>query len=167
MFLLFIDNKDIIEKGMPVIPMLCIAELFDILQSILCAVMKALGKNVIASVLTFIQFYLIMTSMSYLLGNVLNWGVYGMWTGIAIGQGSAFLLYLILFLCLDLKKAKIEIRRRLANDSKKARADSLKDEENVKDFAGIKNDGNDMDKKEDLIKEDESSNGSENTVERK
>jgi multidrug resistance protein, MATE family len=120
LFLMFINKENIIKKGMTVVPMLLLSEFFDLGQTIMCAVFRGLGKQASASILTFIQFYVIMTSLSFILGNTLKWGVYGMWVGITIGQVSAFGLYMILFLCMDLEKVQQEVKLRLDTDQKNA-----------------------------------------------
>jgi MATE family multidrug resistance protein len=122
LFKIFIDKENIINKGLTVIPMLLIAEFFDMGQTIMCAVFRGLGRQASASILTFIQFYVIMTSLSYLLGKTLQWGVYGMWVGISIGQASAFAFYMIMFLCIDLEKVQKEVKLRMEVDQHNARS---------------------------------------------
>lgn len=119
-FILFINKENIIKKGMTVVPMLLISEIFDLGQTIMCAAFRGLGRQSSATILTFIQFYVIMTSLSFILGNTLKWGVFGMWVGISIGQASAFVLYMILFLCMDFNKIQKEVKLRLETDQKNA-----------------------------------------------
>jgi MATE family multidrug resistance protein len=122
MFKLFIDKDYIIEKGLKCIPILCLCELFDFGQTVLSSVFRGLGKNLVASGLTFVQFYLIMTSLSFLLGNILQLGVYGMWLGILCGQVSGFVLYISIFLCMDLHLVKSQVKQRIVRDHKTAKS---------------------------------------------
>jgi MATE family multidrug resistance protein len=130
MFSIFINLQNLIDKGLAVIPILLVTEFFDIGQTIMCAVMRGLGKQYSASILTFIQFYVIMTGLSYFFGVYLKFGVYGMWMGIASGQITAFILYLILFNCLDLNKIQLEIKQRIETDQSKI-SSFTEDEEQI------------------------------------
>ena len=108
LIIMFIDIDTLIEKGTPIIPILCIYQLGDVMQGVLSAAMKGLRKQCTAVVLTLIQFYIIQTSMSYLFGKFLDWGVYGMWVGITIGTYCAVILYVITLISFDIKKIQIE-----------------------------------------------------------
>lgn len=122
MLSLFIDKSSLINKGAEVIPVLCLCEMFDVAQIVMSAFFKGLGKQVSASILTFIQFYVIMTSLSYYLGNYLGYGVWGMWVGICIGYATAFLFYIIMFFSFDFKKIQQETKQRLDRDAFNAKS---------------------------------------------
>lgn len=122
MFELFLDKENLKEKGLPVIPILLSCEFFDVAQTIMGAVFRGLGKQLSASILTFIQFYVVMTTISYVLGKIVGWGVYEMWVGINIGEAAAFIFYLIIFFFFDLNKIQIEVKKRLETDQLNARS---------------------------------------------
>lgn len=119
-FRIFLDIDRLIEKGTPVVPVLCMYQIFDVMQTVLGSSMRGLRKQVTASILTIIQFYVIQTSMSYLFGKILGYGVKGMWIGMSIGGFSAVVLYLITFLCLDLNKIKRDTLEILERDNQQA-----------------------------------------------
>jgi MATE family multidrug resistance protein len=116
-FRIFLDIDRLIQKGTPIVPILCMYQIFDVIQGVLSSVMRGLRKQFIATLLTLIQFYVIQTSMSYLLGKVLGLGVYGMWLGMSTGTFSAIVLYSITFLCTDLNKVRVETLEKLEKDN--------------------------------------------------
>jgi multidrug resistance protein, MATE family len=118
LFRMFFDIDRLIEKGTPIISVLCFYEIFDVMQTVFCSAMKGLRKQITASVLTIIQFYVIQTSMSYLFGKILGYGVKGMWIGMSIGGLSAITLYFITFLYIDLNKIKKETLEKLEEDNR-------------------------------------------------
>jgi hypothetical protein len=119
---IFLDKPDVLERGIPVIPILCLCEMFDMGQSIMASIFRGLGKQLSASILTFVQFYVIMTTASWLIGNYFGYGVKGMWIGICMGYCAAFIFYLILFSCFDLNKIQIETKKRLERDQENVRS---------------------------------------------
>jgi len=140
-FRLFIDIERLINKGTPIIPIFCIYEIFDLIQSVLCSALRGLRKQFVASFLTLIQFYLIQTSMAYIIGKILGWGVYGMWVGMAIGNLSAIVLYSITFVCVDIHKIHIETIDKLEKDHNEALIANVgsKDVENDEDDERVEN----------------------------
>jgi len=50
------DQERILQKGIPVVTILCICEFFDIAQTTMGSILRGLGKQKEASILTFIQF---------------------------------------------------------------------------------------------------------------
>ena len=54
---MFISKDEILQKGIPVIPILCSCQLFDLAQTMMASVFRGLGRQYMASILTFIQFY--------------------------------------------------------------------------------------------------------------
>jgi len=132
---IFLNIDRLIQKGTPIIPILCIYQLGDVIQTVLSAVMKGLRKQFTASILTVIQFYIIQTSMAYLFGKFLGWGVYGMWVGITIGSFSAVILYSFTFMCFDLHKIQAETIKDLEYDNIKLEFENSNDHTVVKQDA--------------------------------
>jgi len=113
---LFLENSNVIEIGKKIVPLLFIYQFFSIGQHVLSSSLSALRKQLISTILSFIQFYVIMISLSYFFGIYLQMGVYGVWLGINVGQFSASALYLIVYLNLDLEKIKSQIMNSLNED---------------------------------------------------
>lgn len=120
---MFTQNNDIIERGQPVIFYLCFTCFLDTTQYTLSSVLRGLGKQTLASIMGFIQFYLIMLSLAYYFGIYLKMGVTGIWLAILIGDISAAIIFLTNLLILDWHKVKEETLKRLENDNKTALLD--------------------------------------------
>jgi len=115
---LFLDDEDVLAKGHAVIPVLCIANLFDVTQTILSSVCRGLGKQLFASLITFFNFYVTQTLLGILLGKFMEMGVFGIWLGEWIGVAlSAFSYCFLLFFYFDFRKIQTQIFNRLQKDS--------------------------------------------------
>lgn len=116
---MYIDEEDILAKGETVIPLICLLDLFDMIQTILCSVCRGMGKQMYASLITFMNFYLLQTGLGILFGKWLGWGVFGIWFGSMIGCGlSAISYYVIIFHVFDFDNIQLETLQRLQKDSK-------------------------------------------------
>jgi MATE family multidrug resistance protein len=116
---LFTTDKDILEKGQNIMLILSFSTFLDCCQYTLSSILRGLGKQSQASIMTVIQFYIVMMSLAYVFGIVLNMGVLGIWIAILIGNFIAFCLYLFMLTCIinwdDVKEDTI---KRLNNDNK-------------------------------------------------
>jgi MATE family multidrug resistance protein len=110
------ESPEVVEKATGVMLLLVGLNVVDYIQTVLGYVLRGLGKQLIASVVAFVNFYLIQTSMSVLLGIYFKLGVLGIWLGITIGSGLGAILYAIVLLRLDLKEIQKEVLERLESD---------------------------------------------------
>jgi MATE family multidrug resistance protein len=115
---LFLDDEDVLAKGRAVIPILCIANLFDVTQSILSSVCRGLGKQLFASLITFFNFYVTQTLFGILLGKFMEMGVFGIWLGEWIGVALSAISYcFLLYFYFDFRKIQTQTFSRLQKDS--------------------------------------------------
>jgi len=116
---LFVDEKtaeDIVEKGAPLVYIIVVNQIFDMSQTLLASVYRGLGKQLMASVVAFVTFYIVQTGFSILFGIVFKHGVLGMWIGMMFGSFGAFTTYLVMLKCLDLEAIRVETLKRLEED---------------------------------------------------
>lgn len=115
---LFIDQEDVIEKGKEIILILGLVNLFDLMQTVLSSICRGLGKQLIASLIVFINFYITQNAMAIFFGKVLEWGVKGIWFGSFISCIICTLSYSLVIYFFDLKKIQTECIKRIEEDSK-------------------------------------------------
>jgi MATE family multidrug resistance protein len=116
---IFTTDKAILEKGENIILLLSFSSFFDCCQYTLSSILRGLGKQSQASIMTIIQFYIIMMTLAYVFGIVLKMGVLGIWIAILIGNFVAFCLYLLMLSCIvNWEDVKEETLKRLNNDNK-------------------------------------------------
>jgi multidrug resistance protein, MATE family len=125
---MYIDQEDVIEKGEDVLIVLCLLNLFDMTQTIFGCVCRGLGKQLIASLIVFINFYITQTSMGILFGKLAHWGVLGIWIGSLISCILCSLGYLIILLKFDWERIQLETLKRIQHDT-----EILTEEENRND----------------------------------
>ena len=110
------EDEEFIKKATPIIYILFFQQIFDLSQTINAFTYRGLGKQLIASLVTFINLYLIQSSLSILFGIALGYGVQGIWVGTLIGSVTSLLSYIICFKFLDFEAIKMETLDRLNND---------------------------------------------------
>lgn len=96
--------------------LLCI--FFDMGITVISSAFRGLGLQLRATLLTFVQFYLVMTVLSFVLGMVYQLGALGMWVGMSIGYFLASIAYIVMILCTNLHKVKDESIERLKRDQR-------------------------------------------------
>jgi putative MATE family efflux protein len=115
---LFIDDESLISKGGALVVVLALAEIFDITYGVLSCIYKGLGKQRQASVIAFVQFYVIQTVLTYILGIKLGFGVIGIWLSILTGNLLATLIYLFFLTRFNFEQINKETTERLEKDQK-------------------------------------------------
>jgi len=115
---IYTQNTEILYEGKGVILYLCFTQFFDMIQYTFSSILRGLGKQTQASLMTFIQFYFVMMTLAWFFGFYLNMGVYGIWRAILIGNSSVGLLYFLMLVCISWEKIKEETIKRLENDQK-------------------------------------------------
>ncbi len=115
---MFTKNEEILSKGEEIILLICFTHLLDMIQFTFSSILRGLGKQTLASVMSVFQFYVVMLSLAYFFGMYMNMGVTGIWLAILIGFLIAVLLYFLTLLYIDWDKVKEETVNRLENDQK-------------------------------------------------
>jgi MATE family multidrug resistance protein len=116
---LFTTDQDILEKGEPTMLVLSFVVFFKNLQYTFSSILRGLGKQTEASIISIIIFYLVMLTLAYIFGNELKMGVLGIWVAILIGNILAsFLFFIMLTFIINWEKVQKETLLRLKNDNK-------------------------------------------------
>ena len=116
---IFTQNKEILLRGEGIVVFMCIAEVFDMIQFTFSSILRGLGKQSQASLMTLIQFYLVMMTLAYVFGIRMEMGVYGIWLAIIIGYATATVLYFLMLLCINWDKVKEDTMLRMERDDQK------------------------------------------------
>lgn len=134
---IFIDDVELLEKGKPLIVILCIAEIFDSTQSVMASIYRGLGKQRVASVICFVQFYVVQIFFTWLLAIKMQMGVKGIWCSILIGNLLTTIVFCYFFTKFDFSKINLETKERLEKDQQLI-SQATKEEINMEE---IKNGG--------------------------
>jgi MATE family multidrug resistance protein len=114
----FIDDEDLLTKGSVLVVVLAIEEIFDMTQGVLGCIYKGLGKQRQASIITFLQFYVIQILLSYVLGIKMKLGVVGIWISILLGNLISTLIYIFFIFRFNFEQIIKETTERLEKDQK-------------------------------------------------
>jgi len=118
-FSLFIEshlNKDIIEKGTPIVYVIVILQIFDLAQNVFAGFYRGIGKQFLAMSISLVNFYIVQLGLSILLAIKFQLGVIGIYLGILIGTVIAVATYAIVLTCLDLEEIRQDILSKLQGD---------------------------------------------------
>jgi putative MATE family efflux protein len=115
---IFIDDDSLISKGIPLVVLLAVGEIFDITQGVMACIYKGLGKQRHASIISFFQFYVVQIILSYILGIQFNMGVMGIWLSILIGNLLTTLIYIYFLTGFNFEQINRETTERLEKDQK-------------------------------------------------
>jgi MATE family multidrug resistance protein len=119
MLKLFTTNEDLLSKGEPVMLVLSFVIFFKNLQYTFSSILRGLGKQTEASILSIVIFYFVMMTLAYIFGIHLKMGVFGIWLAILIGNILASIVFLIMLVfIINWEKVKEETLLRLQNDNK-------------------------------------------------
>jgi len=116
LFSLFTTDQKILDKGSEVIPIQALSINFDMSQAILSNSMRGLGKQLIASLVSIITYYIYGASLSCLLTLHLELGVVGIWIAIASGYAISTVVYGIMLLRFDYNEIRDDTKKRLDRD---------------------------------------------------
>ena len=113
------DNADVLKLGNECVVFLAVFSVVDATESVMAGVFRGYGKQKIASIIALIQYYIIQTIMSWILGVLLNYKIKGIWSSIVIGAISTTLTYFFVFIMyFDFSKILIETKERIESDSR-------------------------------------------------
>ena len=110
------EDEEFIKKATPIVYILFFQQIFDHSQTVIAYIYRGLGKQLLASLVAFINFYIVQSSLSILFGIVWGYGVQGMWIAILIGCSLSLTAYIICFKFLDFEAIRKETLDRLNND---------------------------------------------------
>jgi len=98
---MFIDDAEIVEKGSEAIIFMAFATITETMQNVFQGICKGLGKQLIASLIVFINFYVFLIGFSILFGKVMGMGVSGIFLGLLCGTTFSCLAYSFVILRFD------------------------------------------------------------------
>ena len=98
---LFIDNEEIIESGAACFFYVAIGLVGDGLQATMQGYYRGVGKHLIATVICFISYYVLMLGTSLILAIALDYHVLGIWIAYFLGVYLTFCVYYILEFSFD------------------------------------------------------------------
>ncbi|KAJ2640592.1 ethionine resistance protein, partial [Coemansia sp. RSA 1694] len=82
----FITNDEsLISQLLPLIPLLVIVIVFDVVSNVLTGVLRGQGRQGVAAIVRVVSLYLLAVPLAYALCFWLDWGLYGLWVGLAFG----------------------------------------------------------------------------------
>jgi MATE family multidrug resistance protein len=110
------DTEIVAEKATKALIMLIATNVFDYIQTVQANVLRGVGKQLLASVVAFVNFYLVQTSLSLYIGIYLGYGVFGIWVGVCVGCLMCCVFYSIILMKCDFRQLQIEILERLEAD---------------------------------------------------
>ena len=79
----------------------CANQIPDTLQIVFCGILKGLGKQKSASISSFIISFGVMLPLSYLFGNILGFGLSGLFVGLLFGNTALSTFYCLLIVLTD------------------------------------------------------------------
>lgn len=82
---IFTNDEKIIKTASNLAIILAINQIFDCINIITAAILRGQGRQKIGSILSILNYYIIGVPLELYLGFYLNFQVYGLWTGLAIG----------------------------------------------------------------------------------
>jgi MATE family multidrug resistance protein len=91
------SDKEVIGIASQLLIIASFFQLFDGAQVVGLGVLRGMGDVNIPTVITFLAYWVIGLPIGYLLGIVLNLGVYGVWYGLVLGLGTASILLFVRF----------------------------------------------------------------------
>ena len=101
MLYMYIDDAEIVEKGSEAIIFMAFATITETMQNVFQGICKGLGKQLIASLIVFINFYVFLIGFSILFGKVMGMGVSGIFLGLLCGTTFSCLAYSFVILRFD------------------------------------------------------------------
>lgn len=116
LFNLLVNEKNLAEKSYITLRYLSLTLIFDVTQHILSSFLKGIGKQWLATAISFLNFYGIQITLALIFTKVLDLGVSGIWLGLFIAAVFASLLYFLIYLRLDFNKVLILTQKRIEED---------------------------------------------------
>jgi Na+-driven multidrug efflux pump len=119
------DAEEVAEKATKALILLIVANVFDFIQTVFSFILRGLGKQLIGSLVAFINFCVVQISLSILFGIYFELGVFGIWMAESIGCFLCAVSFLVILLKLDFHKIQKEVLARLEKDNNDVSDQSL------------------------------------------
>ena len=126
---IYIDDHEIIEKGVNAVIIMAAGLITESIQSIMQGICRGLGKQLIASIIVFVSFYIFMFGLSIVFGKLLGMGVSGIWLSYVTGTTFSTIAYTIIIILFDYSQLYKEALERVNNSN-----DFTKDIEKLEDM---------------------------------
>jgi len=114
--LLFSADKKVQDLIASVIPIIVLANVFDVNQGIFSRLIYALGKQKYASLVLLISHWAVRLPIAILMTFVLKWGIYGLWTTYIFSYACAAIGFAYVVIREDWEKVSQEIYERIEKD---------------------------------------------------
>jgi len=118
LFKKLIGDEDLADKAKSVLILYDMTLIFDLIQYIFSSFFRGIGKQGYASGITFFNYYIFQLCLAIYFTKVMDLRVVGIWLAIFLGSVFSSVIYLILFLRLDLNEILQETQLRLTEDEK-------------------------------------------------
>lgn len=90
---IYTTDKEVVSITANILILVAIYQIFDALQLSSLASLRALADVKVPMIMSFISYFLVCLPLGYVFGFVLDFGVYGVWTGLMLGLFFAAVLY--------------------------------------------------------------------------
>lgn len=115
---LFTDNEDVIRIVSDILPLCAAFQLFDALAANANGILRGLGRQEFGGYVQLFCYYVIAMPISFGTAFGLKWGLWGLWTGVALALGIvAAIEFVYLYLIVDWNRSVEEARERNLLDS--------------------------------------------------
>ena len=113
---LFTNDKEVIEITSSILPLCAAFQLFDALAALCNGTLRGLGRQHFGGYVQLFCYYLIAMPISFGTAFGLGWGLWGLWTGVALALGLVALIEFIYLGRTDWNRSVEEARARNVGD---------------------------------------------------
>lgn len=111
---LFTGDAEVIDLVSKVLPICAAFQLFDALAALCNGILRGLGRQHFGGYVQLFCYYVVAMPLSMWTGFGLDWGLWGLWTGVAVALGLVALIEVIYLLRTDWSKSVEEAQKRNA-----------------------------------------------------
>ncbi len=109
---LFTDNEDVTQLASAVLPVCAAFQLIDALATICNGILRGLGRQEVGGYVQVFSYYAVAMPISMGTAFGLGWGLWGLWSGVAVALGLVFVIEGIFLVRTSWENSVEEARRR-------------------------------------------------------
>lgn len=109
---LFTDDEEVIAIVSEILPLCAAFQLFDALAANCNGILRGLGKQEIGGYVQLFCYYVIAMPLSFGTAFGLGWGLWGLWTGVALALGFVFVIEAVFLSRTDWEKSVEDAKKR-------------------------------------------------------
>lgn len=118
-FIRLIANTDyILEKALVTFPFVILYKIFSTNVFYMNGTFRGLKYNKVPAILSIVNFYIVESSLSIILGFYFKLGVKGIWMSLWIANNLIVLVYMYIYYNLDIEALQIKIKEDMENDKR-------------------------------------------------